>query len=379
MGGLIVLGVRTVRDPATAVESAADVPGVRAESVNDTQYRDLVLSHVFPLVRDFDIVRHDGVAGGTSVLLIALYIEAQGESDRPFIVDRVPCGGDDDPDPPHSVGLPTRWGAQTHWDSPERIHGLIRNGYGRSVPAVAPGHAVSRELEAQEDLEFVGKQEEWDEWGWYAVQAVPTGPGAIRDFYGGFREAARQWHGLRSDGFDLNLDWDLQPLGPRLASLLTRQATILRPSGVLTAGALGSPDFLGWAQSRPGAAREELTTITINPWVLVEFTVEAIRCAYELVNPILAEQAGWRIFAIGRHFQDRVPIQLRLDVGSGPSREVVPATTNEFIVDLDGTGDSLKDAFSLLAKVFGTAFGVGVARIPFSRDGRIEPGLFSAG
>jgi hypothetical protein len=55
----------------------------------------------------------------------------------------------------------------------------------------------------------------------------------------------------------------------------------------------------------------------------------------------------------------------------------VPATTNDFTFDLVATGDWKRDAFSLLAGVYGTALGAGEESVPFSSQGKIEPELLA--
>ncbi|WP_217913527.1 AlbA family DNA-binding domain-containing protein [Miltoncostaea marina] len=377
-GGIIVVGVETQRDATTRMEAASGIASVRPTSVEETRYRDLVKAHVFPIVRDFGVVRHPGEADGEEVLLVALYVAAQDERDRPFVVDRFPSDDEAD-DVPHGVGWPTRWGDQTHWERPEVIQMHLARGRSGGAPSAATDEGLSLETEASEDLEFLESQPEWEDWGWYAVQAVPTGRPGVQDFHGEFREQARRWRGLRPDGFDLNLDWDLNPLGPRLASLLTRQGTIIRGSGVTTAGALAYPDFLGWAQSPMGAKRAELDTVILNPWALVEFTFEALRFVYECVAPAMARHPplGWHVRAEVRHFRERVPVSLRLNLGRGPALDTVSATIDQHTVRVQGTGDPGRDAFSLLARVYGDVFGRGEREVPFAQAGRIDPELFA--
>lgn len=373
-GGTIVLGVRAPPDPTSRRERADQVTGIDVNSVNEQSCLDLVRSHVCPLVRDVEIRHYDGMAGGQDKHLVAINVEAQAEHDHPFIVDRIAQAAVD-PDLPHAVGWPSRAGDATSWEHPARIQQLIAAGLRRNVePPASANTAVAAEEEARTQIELIVEQEEWDRWAVYAIQALPdVTENTLPDFFGDFREAVRSWRGVRDGGFNLKLEWNpLEPMGNRLAALGERSALVVGRTGIVTTAGLGSPAFLGWGQQQR-TAPEDLRHVVVNPYVLVEFTVESLRFAYECVGPRLGNPP-WNIGVRALHLLDRVPLHLRETVGAEPpfDHQIHPAIQDGVHVPILGTGDALRDAFQLLAEVYGQGFGMGESKIPFVTDRVID-------
>ncbi|MES2971194.1 MAG: ATP-binding protein [Patescibacteria group bacterium] len=373
-GGAIVLGVRAPPDPTSRRERADQITGIDASSVNEQSCLDLVRAHVRPLVRDVEIHHYDGMFGGEDKHLVAINIEAQAEHDHPFIVDRI-AQATVDADLPHAVGWPSRAGDTTSWEHPARIQQLIAAGLRWNTdPPSAAGGAVAAEEEARTQIELVIEQEDWDGWSVYVVQAVPdSSDKALPDFFGEFRTVARRWRGTRDGGFNLKLEWNpLEPVGNRLGALGNRSALVVGRTGIVTAAGQGSPDFLGWAQQRR-TAPDNLDHIVVNPYVLVEFTVEVLRFAYECIGPLLGNPS-WQVRVRMLHMLNRIPLRMRETVVAEPpfDHQIHPALLNELELPMAGTGDALRDAFSLLAEVYGQGFGMGESTIPFVTDRAID-------
>jgi hypothetical protein len=333
---------------------------------------DLVRAHCHPPVTAVDVRVYLGRSTrGKAIEIVAIVVETQTEANSPVLVDRLVS---DDADKLGSaVGWPTRHGADTSWAHGSRIQQLI--GTGLRTP-IAPSPSIPNDSRRERDLELVQAGDGWQDWAIVAIQMWPESETArVEDFYGSFRVAANGWRGIRDSGFGLALQWQpLEPSGDVLASRGSRTALIVNSDGLVTAAALGSPGFLGWAQHRE-ETWSELKSVTLNPYPLVEFICEAIRFVYGSVVPKVVPTT-WQIRVLGLHLQDRVPVAVRLQPGDSFFSTPVPATAPDVDVTLDGTGNWDNDAFSALEALLGRGFGVGRADIPFARDGTINPETF---
>jgi len=372
-GGIILVGVKTARDPANQQDTATSVRGVDRGAVDINAYGQFLLSHIHPPVRDIDFRWYQGSVSGKNADLFAILIDPQDDIDKPFIVDRSVVV--DDLAVSHAFGWPSRVGEDTHWESTGRVQSLIRQGLRGHSEDRSGARPDSLWAEADEQLKILESLDGWSDWANYSLQAVPLNGGEIKDFWGQFQSEARNWRGLRENGFGLSLHWiPLQPMGQgRAAAITSRTAVIVSKEGVLTAGALGSPNFLGWAQHSEHAW-SELSEVKVNPIVLVEFTAEAIRFVYERIAPNTSA-SSWEIKALGRHLQDRIP--LKLAAGFSKSwfpRDHRPAVSNDFDIEISGSGDVEWDASQVLNGVYGEGFGLGHEAVPFVQEGRVDLG-----
>ena len=376
-GGVVVLGIRTSSDPTSQQELASVVRGINTSSVDDDAYDKRIREHVHPLVRDVDIRHYDGSSEARPAHLVAIVVEAQADHDRPFVVDRVAADGEER-DVAHALGWPTRAGDDTHWERAGRLQQLISNGL-RAAHGSAPSAATTAPyVEADAQLAIVDELDGWAGWATYSVQVIGADAAPIDDFFGIFRDEARAWRGRRSHGFNLGLEWSpLESAGNRLVSSNQRTMVAVGRSGEITAAACTSPDFLGWAQRASGTS-EGSDHLLVNPYVLVEFTTEALRFAYEFVGPRIRPSA-WRIRVQWNHLLDRVPVELRESLGNGPPfpDEVKRAATASLSTEMDGTNDAKRDAFEILAEVYGQGFGLGRDTVPFAAGGRIDLDLMA--
>lgn len=371
------MGVATQQATSTQRECASSIPGVPSTAVNDDQYLKLIRAHVAPLLRDVDVRHYDGFAGTAARLLVAIAVEAQGENDKPFIVDRVAVG--DDNDAPHGFGWPTRSGSDTHWEHAARIQQLLTAGLRPGVSVTPePESTDAAQRDAESHLALIDGLEDFAEWAYIAAQAIPRRSTTwIVDFYGEFRDRMRTWHGARTGGFNLALDRsNAEPLDGGLAVLSSRSAVLVSRNGAVTAAALASPNFLGWAQHER-TKWSDIDQLRINPFPLVEYITETVRFAYEMVAPELGA-VPWQLNVIGRHLTDRVPVALKSTIGHPWPDQVHPALTADLDAEVDGTGEWSADSFALVAEVYGQGFGVGRVSVPFARDEKIDFQLMEA-
>jgi hypothetical protein len=239
---------------------------------------------------------------------------------------------------------------------------------------------AGHEEEASAQLRIIEQLSEWDQWGGFIVQCLPSGDKRFPDFYGSFAQAARAWESEGDVGFDLPIGRDSPAAdGSRLISEETgRTALVVSKMGMVSAGALANPDFLGWTAG-PYRSADDLEKVVINPIPLVKFVLEALRFTYGCVGDDLGLE-GWKIRAIGVHLDDRVPVWLNFrSTSSAPfpprPHELQSATTPEFQVEIQGTGDPHRDARTLLAEIYGEAFGLGIDKVPFVEGDAINLGL----
>lgn len=299
-------------------------------------------------------------------------INAQQDYDKPFIVERIVPEGKDT-FLANAFGWPERSGAGTYWHSAARVQQLVSHGLRAVIQPEGPiGDEV--EAEAEYQLEYVESLDGWDEWGFYAVQALPpAAAGRIPDFYGAFAQRVAEWQGVRPSGFNLSFDYQRpEAVGSRLVMPHpTRTAFIVSKNGVVTGAAMAAPDYLGWVHT-PDRRPEELERVLVNQVPLVEFTTEVIRFAYDCVGSELGRE-GWVLRAVGRHLLSRVPVNLDLRLSAGPFPPLPNAATRDsFRVEVRGSGDAFRDARALLVEVYGEGFGLGEDTLPFVRDDAID-------
>jgi hypothetical protein len=368
-GGIIVLGVVTEQDETSRRDTAVLVKTVGGDEVDQDAYRKLVRQHVHPLVRDFDVRRYPETDGIRE--LVALHVEAQSDFDKPYIVSLVVYPDNPDRSIPHAIGWATRSGSDTHWHDAGRIQQLLAAGLRRPGPVGEEGPSPRVE-DADAQLLFIAESVPgWEESPSYVIQGIPTGGDRIEDFYGQFAQEVREWHGLRVNGFGLALDWG--PMVPR-GRWLTRidesgPSTLIGRSGVTTAACPVSENFLGWGRTSTA------DIAVINPTAIIEFTMEAIRLSYEVVQPALGAAEQWKFRCQARGWD-----HVRLGgLRRFPPTSLRAASTDDLDLEVTGTGDPYRDAAALLIEVFGEGFAMGESQVPYLSNGRVDLSLIPVG
>lgn len=364
LGGVILVGVRTKRSESSAAEVADELRPVSADLVDTERILALVRAHVTPLLH-LDVRRYP--CGDDEKEIVAIVIDPQKERDKPFIVDRL-ASSDDDKDVAHAFGWPTRHGADTHWVTADRIQPLLANALRRSSTPREQSIS-SRDQEAEQQLKSVDDLTGWQDWGWIAVQAIPEAETEIPDFYGAFSLEVQRWSGTRQSGFGLGLEYGaLENLPGHLVASDARRHVAISRAGVVTAAAVASPDFLAWANHQNDPHPRE---VILNPYVVVEFPSEAVRFAEEAVGPSVGA-TGWTFRVVGEHLLDRSPVRLRPQPREFLTGSATQPLANSFRQTVTGTGDVWRDAFAVIAEIYGTGFGLGSELIPFAEDGAID-------
>lgn len=364
-GGVIVLGVKTAMDETRRVEYASEVQGVKPNEYSEARIREVLKSHCYPPPTSVTVKSYDGTdEAEDAVELVAIKVGPEPYESSPVFVDRLV--DEDDQKVGNSVGWPRRYGDSTIWEDGSRIQELVRQGRQRSGGHVAQ---VARSAERlHTDLQIVERQEGWDEWAIIALQISPQSSAPpIPDFFGSFRQQANAWSPVRARGFGINpSSQPLEPVESRLALLGPRTQYLIQPSGAFTAAALGAPAFLGWAKNRD-LGPDELSSVEVNPYPLVEFVAEAVRFFHGTIWRAL-EQPSAQIRVLGLHLRDRVPLAVQIRPGDHHFELPRPCIANSVDERVPVSEAWDVDAFACLSALLGRGFGVGEDEIPFARE-----------
>ena len=379
-GGIIVEGVKCEKSETSRIEVVDEIVGVEPEQIDVDQRWKLIRAHVHPLVSGLEFRWYPPLEDQAQIRLLATVIGPQKEHEKPFIVDIVVRDKDDNSKAvKNAFGWPTRSGADTHWTHAARVQQMICEGLRRWISAPVPTTPVPTHAdEAMAQLDIIEQLEEWDQWGGIVIQCLPPGTERIPDFFGSFNRTVHEWSSERTHGFDLPITWDSPAAvsGRLIGEEAGRTALIVSKAGVVSAGALANPEFLGWAMKESWSSQAPGRMI-ISPIPLVEFVTETLRFAYDCVGAHVGRE-GWELRAIGIHLADRVPVALNQRRANSPYPPLLhPATDNDFRVVVEGTGNAYKDAATLLGEIYGDAFGLGADQVPYVEDGAVNLGLMN--
>lgn len=210
----------------------------------------------------------------------------------------------------------------------------------------------------------------------YWLQLRPTRPWRVAGFHRGdtdsAHEAMRGWTPVRRAGFGWGGEPVAGPGGELLTSLIGSQVLSLHRSGLVTS--MCGQDTL--CHGTPSTDREH---VWVNPWALVEFTLEACRFIRQVVFPHSATNPSleWRCGMA--EIEGEVAVLLR----EGPPQHspirwatdgATPAA--DFLTEWRGnvTPDPGALALAVLREVYGR-FALGEKFIPFVKDGAVSSSL----
>jgi schlafen family protein len=369
--GVLLLGVHEDALEDTRQAVASRIRGVRPQDVNDDQVLKLVRQHILPLAQ-VEIRRYQ--VRDTDRQVVAIVVNAVPEHERPCVVDRVVSA--DGERVSHAIGWPIRHGADTHWETPGRMQQLLAVGLRPNLSPAAqdldhPGRDV-----ADEQLEALTSLDDWENRPHLVVQAIPENPaGPLPDFFGEFTRVARGWRGIRPHGFNLGLDEpSLERTSKQLLVADSHRYVAIHRSGVFTAAVNGTPAMLGWSLNNPVPWRE-LTVVVANPYVVVEFSTEAVRFAADALASVL-EARSWTYRVIGENLKADPPLYLRPRPSTFSFQaHDRPPSSDGFDESVTATDDLWRDAFEVVAEIYGAGWGLGRDDVPFAEDGRIDLAL----
>jgi hypothetical protein len=384
-GGLIVVGVQTIKDPARDEEHASKVAPFPHTMLDVKQVLDVVARDVYPMVERLDV----RVFGRADKRLVAIVVPRQDPDREPFLLTRLV---DEEGQGWNAFVLPRRSGTHTYFEPVGFIHRDIADGRrARRVAGsttIAPavdvfayperGSAEGVEEWLRSSATDMDRALGWDRFGVVYLAAVPDGQRSRpADFYtvDGFRNAFGHDRQLRNAGFGLTYALNVSFDDGSVVSV-DAERTVLRvdATGHVLAGAAGTPEFLGWAMdSRSGAPGGPGTPLKINVVALSEWVYEFCRFAS---GEIASRWGGgkWTFGVLVRRAKSaerplRLPAQYRPNMmwafdGTEPEADERPDSAPM-------AGDPALDAIRLLTTIYGV-FGLPPERIPFNSNGRFN-------
>ena len=391
-GGLIVVGYKTDKTPADLESKAVTHRPVPKDLVDIDKLSKVLMNTVYPEVRGVT-AQWFPPEGSEGVLIIS--IPPQRDGDKPFVLRKVFGDGKEAGD---VLGIPMRSGAVTTWMKAESLHArLARADFthvlatiqdaiaelrarvpempqdDQALPAgaieEAPGLRGSRagRLVTPERLDeriaALSREIGWNEVPSYFLQALPPPGSQMRDLHGhsGIAGTFARANVLRPMGWHLAAGTPEVRNGGLVMINGERSAVWLDRDGLVTAGVVAAPGFLGWGMNQgrengPGP-------YTINALALVEFTLEFFRFVHGVLLPRASGE--WRARVLTRGF---TTYSGGVCLSGGPretawhsgSRAASGDVDDQFVV----TESPGRDAFIALEYVYGF-FGLAPEEIPY--------------
>ena len=368
-GGLIVIGVFTVKTDGNFGEVASARCPVDKRSLNARQYHDVIRNMVRPAVRFECAFHEDPDEPGKGYMTIRVH--PLEEHDRWAMVRRLVT---DDGKPVEGFGSPVRDGDQTRWLSADEVYRLVRDGQrsgspgGLAVPQDTPALPALSPDELDEALDRLVAHKDWQDLPVLAWQSAPVVPQSVLPLMwqeDGIAHQLRFPSSLRgSGGFNWNFWKDAVCFDGGVLLSDGRHAMWVRQDGVATAAAVVSDDMLAWATHSPAQGPFRLNLIA-----LAEMTLEYFR----LIDGTLVTDAGapYKHAIITRRFAGSPGVTLSVSLPpfiGGMQYDADEDGRHDF----DASGDPGKDAFEALWQLF-TAFRQPRDKVPFGEDGKVSP------
>jgi Putative DNA-binding domain len=374
-GGLIVIGVATMKDPAIAGDVAYTVDPCKSPH-NLVQVKSVLSSWLFPPPNVGLTVFP--VAAGSSEHLLVITVDPVLERDRYVMIRKTEM---DNGKYRNAVAVPLRVGDDTRWLSAEELYRLLndgfrgrRDGFARS-PMAAAGAARAPEKARERANSALARLESgqgWEDepvlfWQSYVDPAADPMPGLFStDGIGAFLDGP---NGLRSGGFHFHNPYvRIQATATGLL-LPSRDgmAVHLGLDGTVTAGVVANRRLLARSQ-------EWSEGLPVSAIVLTELTYEFFRLADEHVAPLT--DGVWRHRLVARRMK-RKEVTLRPGgTGQAGRGRPMPALADEWDKEWVGAGDAAQDAGKALS-VFYNLFGLDATDAnPWVTGGRVDVDAF---
>ncbi|HLG69808.1 MAG TPA: ATP-binding protein [Chloroflexota bacterium] len=378
VGGVILVGISTTRQPDTSWEVAGELRPIPKAMVSFDRYRASVEELTYPPLRSIDL--HWYFESATHGVL-CVYVPAAGPETRPILVRRVV---DEAAHRQILVGLFQRTNDRVATMSAEQLHAQIQLGQLAQLGVLPSAFADMRAQagpsseELDERLAAELDAAELATARHYWLQAWPAATTMVRDLHvrdpQGLRQMLARPPSIREGGFNLQMAAyapDLLPGGGLRIIDPDRQALSITPSGILTWACSIGPEYLGWAieQYRRGG---------INPIAIVESTMEFCRFLIgQVVSRADVDLSAWRVRGGMAQLHDG---HARAALVPGRPRTPFPHTWTESPADgytfepMPLTASAGQAAFALLRLVY-LQFGLDASAIPFSDGDAVSEDL----
>lgn len=388
VGGLIIVGVQTERDPSRDEEFAVRVRPVPHDRFDVKRAMDIIERDVYPTVIDLTI---EVYPRGDS-RLVAIVVPQQDSDDQPFLVSRfVDEGGQRW----NAVAAPRRSGSHTVFEKIGTLHRdladarRLRSREEARIELPTGSDGLSQPSTARVGPENLAEAEQWmlqtadtlermldlASTAMLYLAAVPAGSRRRpSDFFakGGFREAMSTRDALRPSGFGITYGINIQ-VGARSLMSVEEDRTLLRvdDDGRTIAGAVGGPDFLGWAQ-RGEELVEDREAVRLNVVALNEYVYEF--CRFRNRELETRWGGGWSLVVALRRATSAIrPLTLPSGYrrNEGAWFDSQPAETDERVEAFPAGTDPAVDAARALEMIY-SIFGLSISSDPFINDGRFD-------
>ena len=361
-GGCLVLGFPEVADPNLGVKVAGTLTPIEVSSVDLDHYRDVLEGGVYPVPTGIELRWF--IEQGSQPPAGALLIHVPEAPERPLVLGRIVT---DPGESIHAVGVPVRNSDRVNWYPPERVHHLLRQAERMSDVADLAISAPDVWPRADEDIDYLTRLEGWADKATLFLQAAPIGgPSRLPDFYDVVREKLERPDSVRPVGFNLrSLGGSADVIaGALVVRRMDDAAARVDPDGLLTVGALASPEFLGWSVNRSS----DDPMMRVNSTTLIELILECCRFVHEVLRP-RSGSARWEYRLVCRSFQSH-----QVALAAGPASGSIArwdwrvASSDHWDRRVDAGTSPTQDAFEVAAEGY-ALFGLPESAIPYS-DGR---------
>jgi hypothetical protein len=276
-GGIIVVGIRTERDPSIGRDISSEVVPLPPGLLTIPSLEGVARTWVYPPARSLSI--REWVRDVDGYLLVSITVPLPGEEDGLSLVQGAEVEERVDR---RMFTVASRFDSRVDTYLPSEVYEWIRRGRragaapGREQTAgsaVTPVDYQEPEKQFERAKEILGDEQ----WPTFVLQAWVQPALRLTGLHDedGITGLLRRPPSLRQSGF--NLRWwgasepELEEGGGVRFPGGHRGTLWLTPNGVMTLAANGGPDLLGWGMER------RFNPPTINPLVLVELTHELIR------------------------------------------------------------------------------------------------------
>lgn len=374
-GGLIVIGVATMKDPVIAGDVASAVEPCKSP-YDLAQVKSVLSSWLYP-------PQHVGLAVfpvtiGSAEHLLVITVDPVPERERYVMIRKAEM---DNGKYRNAVAVPLRVGDDTRWLLAEELYRLLNDGFlgrrdGFAGPQVSPAHTAPDPEKVRERtngaLASLESGQGWEDepvlfWQSYVDPAADPLPRLFStEGIGAFLDGP---NGLRVGGFHFH--------NPYVRIQATATGLLLPSSdglavhvgfdGTVTAGVVANRRLLARSQ-------EWLEGLPVSPIVLTELTYEFFRLVDEHVAPLT--DGVWRHRLVAQRMK-RKEVTLRPGgIGQAGRGVPMPALDDEWHMDWAAAGDAAQDAGKALS-IFYNLFGLDASESnPWVTGGRLDVDAF---
>lgn len=371
-GGLLVCGVNALREQHEPVEMASELWPLSRVGIDLGAYKHVLLDGIQPppvismrwFAHPADLP-HDRVPPVTEPFYLVIEVSPLPERERYAVLRRVVDAGSGKV--VDGIAVPIRHGDDTRWLTAYELQRLIRDGGQPRVNEPQETSLASSPSPA-EIVSRLERRQEWEDVPAVFWQSTPDQrPPLLDGWLEEVRDALRDPKALRGSGFNFANPYEQVRQEDELLIVADRRMVMsVSMNGIVTAGALATSEFLGWAMAQQGLSGR------LNVIAVTEVMLEYFRFADTTVLPRVPG-SHWRHRLIARRCATADP-PVSLGEGQNPifpfrGREA-NAASDDWVQDWPARGDVSGDTMEGLARLY-ALFGLPASANPFVGKGPI--------